>query len=177
MTVLSRLRSWWQAERGFSTAGLFIIALPILVGAFGYGFDSARAVFVKEHVQGRADMATATAASVAVAFSSTGQVSLPSTAVRNAVYTSYTDNTAAWRTDGLLMCSKASVSGVSSTTGCSGVATITGSAGTGIACTVKYGVQYTVREKIPSTFLRVVGVTELTLPAVTAKAAVRARNC
>lgn len=61
MSFLSSIRRWQHAEGGFSAAAILILALPLLLGAFGYGFDSLRLSYLKTYLQGRADLAVQTA--------------------------------------------------------------------------------------------------------------------
>lgn len=58
---MSAIRAWQQAERGFSAAAILLLAMPLLLGAFGYGFDSIRLSYIKTYLQGRADLAVQTA--------------------------------------------------------------------------------------------------------------------
>lgn len=67
----SRVKKWWGGERGMSSIVVFILGMPALLVAFGYGFDSLRLIYVKESLQGTLNRATQ--AGVAQTISYTGQ--------------------------------------------------------------------------------------------------------
>ena len=53
------LREWGRSERGMSVPALFILALPMLLAAFGWGFDSMRLQYMKQWLIVRAEAAVA----------------------------------------------------------------------------------------------------------------------
>lgn len=177
-------RSWRHAERGFGMAALTILAMPLLVAAFGLGFESVRLVYIKDWMQGNADLATGAAVSIAYADPASQRVYLgtpglgaaASTSTANAVYLENTSGkrTAPGTTNGLIYTASGGF-GVPSTV-------ITGSPLTrtqlcASPSTVKYGVQMTVTEKVPATFLNIVGIHDFTLGPITSTAIIRAGNC
>lgn len=81
--IVARLRKWKLAERGFASTALIIIAIPLILGAFGYGFDTLRLVYAKRYLQGRLDLATQAGASIAYT-NAQGNVRLGEVGVQNA---------------------------------------------------------------------------------------------
>jgi hypothetical protein len=67
---VKRLRQWWSAERGSSAVTITILAMPFIIAAFGFGFDSLRFTMVRSSVEGSA---TAAAVAAATATRSAGQ--------------------------------------------------------------------------------------------------------
>lgn len=180
----SLFRSWRSAERGFSMAAITIIAMPLLVTAFGLGFESVRLVYIKGWMQGHADLATAAAVSIAYADPADQKVYLGKPGVGPAASLMaaqdvYLDNTnpkrtAAGTSNGLLL-------DPSGAFGTPSVA-ITGSPleRTELClspASVKYGVRMSVTEKVPATFLKIVGIKDFTLGPITSTAIIRAGNC
>lgn len=182
----SRLRAWRQQEGGVATAALMILLMPIMVGIFGYGFDTARAIYSREVLQGRADLAVITATSTGTV-SADGIFRIPTTAPAT-VYSNYKTNTQPFRDNRLLSCAPAAVTnGTLSTkaTGCAGRAKIDGNAiglgGLSRLCNnlsdytiTPYGVSFSVYETVPTTFLRIVRVNSLKLGMVSAQSLFRA---
>lgn len=171
-------RTWRNAERGFGMAALTIIAMPLLVAAFGLGFESVRLVYIKDWIQGNADLATGAAVSMAYADPVSQRVYLGANATRTAIEV-YRDNTSEKRTpagttNGL-------VYDVAGSYGAPSVV-VTGSPLTRTQLcmspsTVKYGVEMTVSEKVPATFLNIIGIHDFTLGPITSTAIIRAGNC
>lgn len=64
MKSLKAFRNWWSMERGISSAAVMILSLPLILGAFGFGFDLMRVAYAKRYSQGRLDLAVQTAASI-----------------------------------------------------------------------------------------------------------------
>lgn len=179
---MTRVRNWLKGERGFSTAAVFIIALPLLVGVFGLAFDSVRLVYIKSYLQGRADLATQSAVNTSYtnpanrliylgrpSDGGTGQSSI------NVADSFYAQNTA----------SKRGTGGFLSSTGTYGQPT---TALFGAPLTpaqlclppatsgTKYGVTMTVQENVPTTFLKILGISSMPV-SIESTALVRGRNC
>ena len=180
---MKSIRTWLRAERGFGTAGMFILMLPVIVGIFGYGFESARAVWLKNYIQGRADMATFTATTHSTVTTS-GKIVFKADAVPTA-YSEYLANTDTKRSDGLLICSGSSVTnGTLGPSGsCFGKAWIVAPAkgspsfcGTNSSAN-RYGIHYRLEEQVPATFLHIVGIQTLTLPVIDSETLLRAKDC
>jgi hypothetical protein len=77
-------------------AALFILALPLMIGAFGFGFDAMRLAYAKRLAQGRLDLATQSAAAVTYT-TADGRIQLGSPtnpfAWRDVAYSQYATNT------------------------------------------------------------------------------------
>ena len=58
------MASWWSKERGFASTALIILSIPLILGAFGYGFDAMRLYYAKRYLQGRMDIATQSGAAI-----------------------------------------------------------------------------------------------------------------
>lgn len=61
---LALAKKWRLRERGFASTALIIIAMPLILGAFGFGFDTLRLAYAKRYLQGRLDVATQAGASI-----------------------------------------------------------------------------------------------------------------
>ena len=179
---MSRLRSWLNGERAFSTAAVFIIALPLIVGVFGLAFDSVRLVYIKSYLQGRADIATQSAVNTSytntrdrliyLGAPSDGGSGARSINIANSLYVKNT-------------LSKRGASGFLSTAGTYGTPTTVKFGApltTAQLCLppatsgVKYGVTLTVTENVPTTFLKILGIQSMPLN-IESTALVRGRNC
>lgn len=66
--MMSRIQramsTWWSKERGFASTALIILSIPMILGAFGYGFDAMRLYYAKRYLQGRLDIATQSGAAI-----------------------------------------------------------------------------------------------------------------
>ncbi len=67
----NRFQRWWLDEKGMSSIVIFILGMPLIIVAFGYGFDSLRLIYVKDSLQGTLNRATQTGVSQTVSY--TGQ--------------------------------------------------------------------------------------------------------
>lgn len=101
-------RGWRSREAGVSVPALFILSLPLLLGAFGYALDSLRVAHLGEVLNSRADQAASTGTQVNysegikvfLGSPPTGVLGAnPDTAVE-AAYGNYVDNTASRRGPG-----------------------------------------------------------------------------
>lgn len=178
----ARLRRLFRSDRGFSTAAVFILALPLLVGAFGLGVDTVRLVYIQNYLQGRADLATQSAVTTSYTNTSnrlvylgaksdggTGQVSL------DRALAVYKSNTLAKRNNGFL-------SPLTGSNGSPAIVTF-GSPRTAAQLCLpasdprsQYGVTLTVGEKIPTTFLKILNIQSMDI-TIKSTALVRGRNC
>jgi hypothetical protein len=182
--MLRSFRHWRLAERGFATAAMFIMSLPLIVGAFGFGFDYARAVYIKAYIQNRATMAVQTAVATNAITDVNGISTLDVASTETMVYTNYLMNTDSKRQDGTLRCSTGSVSGYP-LDACTGIATVQGvPMSLADYCKklstpgfIPYGVHYEVSEVINTTFLKIIGIKQMTLHKISASALVRSGNC
>lgn len=206
--MLARMRSWRRGERGISTAAIFIVGLPLIVGAFGYGVDSLRLQYTKEIVRSRLDLAAQMAAATTYT-DATGQVILGAPGAGNELYWKtvgyqiYRNNTARLRgtpgSPAMLQCDGGIVAPVGTTTlvavnpndpsvlcagqmnqigspqsnWCLAPGTYTGPLGE--STRPVYGVRYAVTETMPTVFLRLLGVQQLTF-SVSSEALLR-QNC
>lgn len=204
--MLARIRAWRRGEQGISTAAIFILAMPLIVGAFGYGVDALRLQYTKEIVRSRLDLATQMAAATTYT-DATGQVILGSptdaTYWKTIGYNIYEQNTARLRgapgSPAMLQCPAIEVApgatgtvitvdptnttrlcagemnqiGSPQTNWCLAPGTYTGPMGEPIRPV--YGVRYAVTETMPTVFLRLLGVRELTF-SVASEALLR-QNC
>jgi hypothetical protein len=201
---MSKINQWRKAESGFTTVAIFILSLPLIIGLFGYGFDSARSVYFRNYIQGRADIAVA-AGVAQTTVDASGNLVLSNNATSSATATAvqyYLDNTRNMRTEnggGALTCQEGYLgqsgqsgtlssigghptSGSGDQAGCVGGATITNnSINSGNTCAAgtksAYGVHYTATEKISTTFLGILGIHELTLSPVEAEASLVSAGC
>ncbi len=181
--MFAAFHRWRKKESGFSTAALVIIGMPLLVGAFGLGFDSVRAVYIKEYLQGRADLATQ--AAVAISYTNPGdqKIYLGTPTLGTSVSTStanslYIQNTVTKRQTSLT--ASGFLAPRSSTYGNPSTVVIGQPLMRSQIClpptTIDYGVTMTVKEQVPTTFLRIIGIQSLDLN-VTSTSIVRGRNC
>jgi hypothetical protein len=168
-TLRSRIQSWRSAERGFSSAAIFILALPLLVGAMGYGFDNSRFLYVKTYLQGRADLATQ--AALSNVGMSGSQILIDGSALQTASDL-YCANTASKRgSSGMLSNScQPSVFVVGSPLNNSQFCTrLSASSG--------YGLQLVTQEHVPTVFMKLIGIHELVISQLKSQALLRARSC
>lgn len=183
MRAVSAIRSWWTAERAYGTAGMFIIALPIIVGGFGFGFESARGTLFREFIQRRADLAVQTAlAANTTTDPATNKIIVDDIKAKADAYTNYTNNTAGKRAAGALSCSAGAVSGQVALPKCMGMATIyklnwSDVNQCALPSTARYSLRYAITETIPATFLRMVGIQYVTLTPFAAEALIRPHDC
>jgi Flp pilus assembly protein TadG len=77
-------------ERG-NTLAMFIVLLPIILGAFGMGVDTARNVYIRMSLQNALDMATVSGAAVTT-ISPSGQVVIDPAGARRTVEQMYALN-------------------------------------------------------------------------------------
>lgn len=194
MRIRPSIAQWRDEERGMSSVALFILALPLLLLAFGYGFDSLRLVFIKESLQGRLNLAAQAGVSVTYTQpTTTGDVvtlgspgELDGNAARQRAWNSYRLNTEGMRSNGrILMCSQPAWN-VEPTNGepCAGTVTVLGQPlSSSQLCAPlsvpsnQYGLKYTVNEEVRSAFLSMFGIASHELHNLTATALVRARSC
>jgi len=193
---MPRFRHWLFGESGVSTAAMTVLLLPVIFGIFGLGFEVARATYLKTWLQGRVDNAAFTASATTGVSNTNGRFFLLQDAL-GVAYENYQVNTADRRATGLLSCSASSVSGGNTNTAnaCAGrtcfvrnpniTSTTPGPcyattspvpAGTDL-CNYDYGVRYTVKEEVPSTFLRILGIEKISLPAIVGESLVKPRTC
>lgn len=183
--MLNRFHQWRLAERGFATISMFILALPLIVGSFGFGFDYARASYMRNYLQNRVTMAVQTAVATNAITDTNGISRLDPGTTPPAVYANYWGNTDSKRQDGTLVCSTTSVGGGYPSGGCSGSASVQGSPmpladyckSLSIPGFVPYGVHYEVTEVINTTFLKIIGIKQIILHKVSATALVRSGDC
>lgn len=193
-----RIQAWRMQESGIAIGALAILMMPVFIGAFGYGVDSARAIYAKEVIQGRLDLAVqaATTAPPGAKVLANGNFLLDPTLAPQTAKTLYKTNTASLRPH-LLLCAAGVVAPTSSTAPttmdqkCSGYARVVGTqityaeANSGLLCTSnlnqdatrRYGVAYVVYESVPTMFMRIVGTQSMPLGRVRAESLVRAANC
>lgn len=181
------IKHWWQREHAFSSAAMTIMLLPVIFGIFGLGFEVARATYMKIWIQSRVDNATFTATTFSTVDAS-GRFTFKPNA-RQEAYSNYQANTAEKRSNGLFSCTSAQVANGATSGQCygracwvyDGVRTCSGAPsplpkGQNV-CNFEYGISYTVRESMPTSFLRLVGVTSIDLPQVTGTSLVKTRSC
>lgn len=115
-------RQWRAAEKGASTLTLFILALPVILLAFGYGFDSVRLTYLRNFLESRAEIAATAGASVTHTADRADPQGTPvvgstviigaygdSTAGESALaraYSNYMQNTESKRDDRILTCTQ-----------------------------------------------------------------------
>lgn len=183
-----------------SIAAVFILSLPLMLGAFGFGFDALRLAYAKRYAQGRVDLATQ--AAVAVTYTAAdGSLVLGAAADpfawESTAYGVYTANTASKRNgengaSSLFACPAGQVTytTVSAAATCGGLAEVIGTppdptfdycAAEGsdadvLATRDTYGVRYEVKESVPTVFLHFVGVTDMPF-TVSSEALLRQSNC
>lgn len=199
----SRISRINKRDAGFSTAAIFILILPMLLGAFGYAFDTLRITYTKRYLQGRLDLATQAGAAVTyttqdglIRLGDPGQLEGQSALAET--YAVYAANTNAKRQPGsrgssLLECSSSNVKDRAvpltpdqvnvGPAGCAGVATVTGmlpDQGYDFCSPptdgTAYGVRYEVTEVVPTVFLRFLGVDSVDMTLVS-ESLLRQRNC
>lgn len=187
---MNKFREWRWAERGASSAALVILSLPLIIGVFGFGFDTLRLNYIQRYAQGRVDLATQAAA--ATTYTDTnGAIRLGSPSDpyewETVAYDSYARNTSDKRGSGntasMFQCSTESVTGGSSSGDCAGVASVVGTeppVGFDFCNTISsgdvYGVRYDVVETVPTVFLRIIGIQDFTF-SVSSETLIRQRNC
>lgn len=195
--MFTKFRTWRLAEKGVSTAALLILSLPLMLGAFGFGFDALRLSYAKRYAQGRLDLATQSAAAVTYT-APDGSIKLGISSNPDAwkaeAYRSYTSNTDKMRqgapnTHQFFQCTSGDATNGLIGTTCGGLAEVIGSAppvgfdfcqntkyANPIATRPTYGVRYTVKETVPTMFMRILGVNEMTF-TISSETLLRQRNC
>lgn len=181
--MIQKIQNWFKKEHGFSTAALFILSIPLLVGSFGLGLDSVRLIYIQEYLQGRADIATAAAVNTAYTDPASKKLLLGTKAagttgslnVASNLYSVNTDNKrrSAGSYNGFLNPKSGSYgtpivkivgSPIDTARLCDG------------AAAPKYGVELTATEQVPATFLTIVGIRSFDV-TVKSTAWVRGKNC
>ena len=199
--MLQTFKRWWLLEKGVSIAALFILALPLMIGAFGFGFDAMRLSYAKRLAQGRLDLATQSAAAVTYTRAD-GRIELGAPtnpfAWRDVAYSQYATNTSRARkgADGarsFFQCS--APSGIipnfsDPNQKCAGIAEVIGtppplgfnfcqtpgSQTAPLGSRNVYGVRMSVKEQVPTTFLRLIGIPDMTFN-IRSESLIRQRNC
>jgi hypothetical protein len=189
--MLTRLRKLLSHEGGYSSAALFILGFPMIIGVFGLAFDSARFLYIRDYVENQANLALASAVNTAYTNVADGRIYLGSRAagtgaalsVGEQLYLTNTDakrRTSVLTNDGFLSPSGTSFGGQRYGTPTASVVgrpvTLTELCLNPNATTSKYGVSMTVREQMPTTFLKVLGIQTLEMQ-ITVSSLIRARNC
>lgn len=180
--MFSKFNLWRKKEGGFTSAAIFILGLPLIVGAFGLGFDSMRAVYIHQFLSARADLATQTAVTMLYTNNTNSMVYIGTKAQGfNAAVTAaddlYSQNTASKRGDG---------------TGGSFLMFQSGSNGNPVVTQVgnpipvamlcsnsnaaRYGVNMKVAEEMPTTFMKILGIEKLNLE-IESESIVRPKTC
>lgn len=59
-----RLLNARKNERGFATAALFMVLMPLAVSMIGFSFDFARIAYIRSDLQGNADLAVQSASNI-----------------------------------------------------------------------------------------------------------------
>lgn len=181
--MISRIRAWLNKENGASTAALFIFGMPLIVGAFGFGFDALRFVYIHDYLQGRANIATQAGVNLSytdpaakIVYLGTPSAGAPASlaTATSLYYTNTLSKRAASTAFGFLSPVAPGTNGVTSVT-------VLGSPiSTKQLCTNLrtryYGVQLTSKELVPTTFSRILGIQNFTATIVS-NAYVRSRGC
>lgn len=195
------LKLWWSTERGVSVSAIFILAMPLIIGVFGLGFDSLRVLHIKNIIQMRVDSATQAGAAINYTKNTSGpaatavlELGAPGDPVSGdsalqAMYANYDINTQDMRGT-VLACDPAAPQTLNLTIvppTSDPCATVGGIVGTPIKyndlCknmsinTNKYGVRLAVNEKIDTTFLNILAINSVDLKNIHSTSAIRARNC
>ena len=192
---------WRDEEQGMSSVAMFILALPLLIIAFGYGFDSLRLVFIKESLLDKLTLATQAGVSVNYVAANGlvtlgapedgGQLDAASSRIR--AYDVYTLNTATMRSTGQILTCSTPQYNVQPTPNekCAGMVTVIGSPltvpqtcaplsdnhGSAINDNM-YGIKYVVNENVKMSFLPIFKVKDSAdLQNLTSTSLVRARDC
>lgn len=174
-------RRWRLAERGFSTAALTILAMPLILGAIGYAFDTARISFIRQKLNGFAQMSAQGAINQAT-MNTSGQLIV--TNLGSTMSSIYCANTAYLRPD--VLTSACSItpsqfgSALSNTDYCL-------SAWTKVSPTTwvpnssyrDYGIKMVTKETTDTAFLKLLGpsLKTITITNIEGIAILRARNC
>lgn len=172
MRMMRRFQAWRTAERGFTTATIAILMMPVLIGAMGYSFDNARLIYAKQFLQGRADLAAQAALTTAGVFGST--IRLDSTAVQTVGASDYCNNTAMKRPQLLSGSCNAKVTIVGSMLSVDQLCAMPAFPGASYA---RYGVTLNASETIPTMFMQIVGIQQFDLSNITSTSLIRGRNC
>lgn len=163
---------WRTGERGFSNAIVFVFLMPLIVGMMGLAFDTARMAYMRERLEGYAQMSVQGAINQATN-NATGNIVVDNLGpISQQIYCA---NTADMRANGLL-------------TGDCNVTT--GSFGSVLVNTqfcliptetgyTEYGITLTATEQIQNVFLSVLGPSfkTATFDKIDGRAKFRARNC
>jgi len=183
--VFKLFKSWRYNEKGVASISLFILSLPLIVGSFGFGFDEIRGIYIRNYVQGRADLAVQNAVAATTTTSSNGSISL-NTDYTSIVEGNYKDNTQQYRNQSILSCNESDVvrQNVSTLSPCTQTVWQVGTFGQSTSCknlnsfgpTPAYGVHFQVKEKINTVFLRILGINTINLGTINAESLIRP-NC
>lgn len=170
--MLSKFSSWRSKERGTATITIFILALPLIVGSFGFGFDEVRALYFKTYLQNRADLAVQNAVASNSSTQVNGTIILDPIGSVNSVYSNYNTNTLSYRSSNTLICP---LNQQFSNQGCSEFAQIFGQT---INCADlsaggQYGLRFDVRENISTVFLRILGIKQMNIGTISAESLIR----
>lgn len=175
--------AWRRQEFGFSIGVMFLLGMPVLIGGFGLAFDTARVVYVKSYLQGRADIAVQ--AAVGQAYSSGGKITLGDPSKGGALVSLATARSVYLaNTESKRLNDDSTVGFLTSPHGSYGVpiATVVGKPllpsqlCTAPTAGVFYGVKMTVQEQVPSAFLQILGIKNLNVKIVS-QGLVHGKNC
>lgn len=200
----SRMKVWKDKESGSSVSVVFILSLVLIVGVFGFGFDSLRAIHIQRMVQARLDSAAQAGVAVSWTNPTNGLVTLGAptdstigtdgASALSRAYSTYYKNTQDKRVpEGqVLKCPMSPTWSAGTNTGtlptidtCSQKTAIVGAplslselcasgSGTG---TKEYGVRIAVNEQVDNTFLRIIAQDSFWLKNMKSVAKVRGYGC
>lgn len=174
--------SWWKEEKGVATIALFILSLPLTIGVFGYGFDEVRADYLRGSLQNRADLAVQIALAGQTNTDSNGNLYIDPYAVEQEVNTLYQDNTDHYRSGSVLSCPADQLQGTLISSGkCGGEFSVIGTqeplasycSARSSGVNLNYGIDFKVKEQVNTVFMRILGISTITLPTVEAQAYLR----
>jgi len=199
--MITMFRRWRILEAGVSGAALFILSLPLMIGVFGFGFDAMRLAYAKRIAQGRLDLATQSAAAVTYTRADgTIQLGTPTNpfAWRDVAYNQYAQNTSSRRkgadgTSSFFQCPPPNGTVpdyADDNQKCAGIAEVVGTPpplgfnfcqppGSQIApldTRNVYGVRMSVKEQVPTSFLKLIGIRDMTF-GIRSESLIRQRNC
>lgn len=175
------LRRLARDDRGFSSAAFIILSMPVIVGMFGLGLDATRLAYISNHVQGKADLAVQSASTLLYATGGVVRLGDPisgSVAASEKARNLYWANTNSAR--GNASTGIGYLRPVALGNGNPAIL-ITGTPPTTAQlCSAPgsnpYRLEMQVTEKVPPTFLKLLGVGDFTL-TFKSTALVRGRNC
>lgn len=193
---MTRILRWLRSERGFASTALVILAMPLIIGAFAFGFDAVRLVWAERYLQGRLDLATQSGAATLYT-NNRGALRLLTDPndPRSAPYVAkqqFIANTVSARPTtsssfSLLGCSNATISGTGDASCAAAFTLVSAPTGTGQPgpdfdfCTQArgnnvFGLKGVAREQLQTVFLRLLGVKTFNF-TVTSQSLVRFANC